>query len=95
MKPRSCGTSSRRPIIARWAKGVRDALDPEQNVVLFPGHNTDGTYLWPCELAYYVAKYHVRLPEAFVEHMASKNWMPPDPSEIDFEALYRGLPEDG
>jgi hypothetical protein len=67
---------------------VGDVLNPNNRVVLFPGENTDGVYIWPAELAYYVRKYHLRLPNELVERMASLNWQPPIEQEIDWEGLY-------
>src|SRR4051812_40591769 len=50
------------PNYSAMGKVTGDVLNPEEKVVLFPGTNTDGLYLWPAELAYYVRRYHVRLP---------------------------------
>ena len=33
---------------------------------------TDGEYLWPNELAWYVEKYNLRLPKDFEEHILKK-----------------------
>ena len=33
---------------------------------------TDGVYSWPTDLAYYVERYHLRLPDDFVAHVMSK-----------------------
>jgi hypothetical protein len=71
-------------------KVVRDALDSNSGVYLYPGANTDGLYVWPMELAYYVQKYHVRLPQHFLERMASLNWKPPTTAAIDYKKLYAG-----
>jgi len=35
---------------------------------------TDGVWLWPSVLAYYVAKYHVRLDPEFIDHARASNW---------------------
>lgn len=68
---------------------VGDELDPSAKVVLFPGRNTDGCYVWPSELVYYVRKYHVRLPQALIDRMKALNWQPPKKEEIDWKKLYR------
>lgn len=48
-------------------------------------HEADGTWAWYGDLAYYVEKYHVRLPNEFIEHMKMNNWMvsPEDTVDID------------
>ncbi|MDB5299221.1 MAG: hypothetical protein JWO87_884 [Phycisphaerales bacterium] len=79
------------PNYSAMGKVVRDVFDPENGAILFPGTNTDGVFLWPIELAYYVRKYHVRLPSDFLERMASRDWQPPSKSEINFESLYAGF----
>jgi hypothetical protein len=43
---------------------------------------TDGTWVWPGALLYYLATYHLRLPDAFVDDAARRNWRI-DPSTID------------
>ena len=47
---------------------------------------TDGVWLWPAVLIYYVSRYHVRLPENFVAHARSNRWTV-DVSQIDFKDL--------
>jgi hypothetical protein len=68
-------------------KVVRDGLDPASDVFLYPGGNTDGVYLWPMELAYYVEKYHVRPPEPFVRRMESLDWTPPRADSLHLDEL--------
>ncbi len=75
------------PNYSAMGKVVHDALDPESRAVLFPGSNTDGVYIWPIELAYYVRKYHIRLPQDFLDWMASRSWKPSAVKEIDYKTL--------
>lgn len=35
---------------------------------------SDGSYIWPGELGYYVRKYGVALPEEFVAHARARAW---------------------
>jgi hypothetical protein len=35
---------------------------------------TDGTWVWPGDLSYYVEKYGVELPPEMLEHMAACGW---------------------
>ena len=58
-----------------------------------PGYlRTDGTWVWPDELAYYIEKYHVELPDEFVRHMAAHGFIPPvppDDEELQIEGWKR------
>lgn len=35
---------------------------------------SDGEWLWPTSLAYYVREYHISLPEEFLKKMEQHNW---------------------
>lgn len=52
---------------------------------------TDGTWVWPSDLAYYVEKYHCALPEEFVAHMRSQGFKMPDQAEIDIDAIAKAF----
>jgi hypothetical protein len=71
------------------AKGgyVDDVLDSESTVPLLAHLFTDGEYLWRVDLAYYVEKYHLQLPDDFLTHMKSRNWLPPCEEEINLQLL--------
>lgn len=43
---------------------------------------TDGKYVWPSDLAYYLERYRVELPNDFLCHMRDNNWKIP-PVDID------------
>jgi hypothetical protein len=47
---------------------------------------TDGTWVWPGVLPYYLARYHLRLPERFVQFAEARGWKI-DPSAIDLKAV--------
>ena len=76
------------PVFSAMGRVVGDVLDPSAKVALFPGLKTDGLYVWPTELSYYVRKYHIRMPADFIERMASFNWQPPDQKELDWDGIY-------
>lgn len=48
---------------------VHDEIDPQGGVIGPLKVLTDGTWVWPSDLAHYVAKYHVRLPKEFIEQV--------------------------
>lgn len=65
---------------------VRDIFD-ETRIIGGLSIYTDGTWMWPSDLIYYVENYHVSLPDEFLNYMKSKNWSPPQENEIDFSKL--------
>jgi|ERR1039458_2120634 hypothetical protein len=58
---------------------------------------SDGEWAWPSDLPYFVAKYHVGLPEAFVEHAGDHGWKPPKLSDeklaLAADSLIEGEPD--
>ena len=56
-----CGTST-------------DAINPEKGIAGSPSVMTDGTWVWPGDLSYYVKNYRLELEPEFVFTMKSKNW---------------------
>jgi len=65
---------------------VEDVIEPGK-MIATPSVLTDGLWAWPEDLAYYVAMYHVELPEEFVSHMRQRKWEPPRPDEVVLEEL--------
>ena len=47
---------------------------------------TDGIWVWPGALLYYVSAYHVQLPESFLRRAAQARWTI-DPATFDREEL--------
>ena len=35
---------------------------------------TDGTWFWPAGLIHFIEKYHVLVPQEFIEHAARNQW---------------------
>lgn len=66
------------PTFAASGPMVDDVLDPSNKSVARLETATDGQWMWPRDLAYYVAKYHVELPEEFVRHMRARDWQVPE-----------------
>jgi len=48
---------------------------------------TDGIWAWPDSLRYYLESYHVALPEEFLTHVRNRNYVAPDPDEINIADL--------
>lgn len=81
-------------IIAYLVNGIRDevlfcgcyipdALDSEKSFCVAPGPVTDGVWLWPPDLAYYVRNYNVALPDEFIMHMSRNGWSLPALSDAE------------
>jgi hypothetical protein len=84
-----------RAAVRSWT-GRTDDPGPEP-VPLQPGLIlTDGTWVWPGVLPYYVAVYHLRLPARFLRFAEEHHWRI-DPSSIDPQGLswdaYDAVPE--
>lgn len=43
---------------------------------------SDGEWIWPASLAYYVREYHLELPSDFIRKMKDQNWQ--IPSSVKF-----------
>lgn len=65
---------------------VEDVLMPGR-FICCPHILTDGIWAWPADFAYYVEKYHVKLPIEFVECMQKNNWSVPDKGKICIDQL--------
>jgi hypothetical protein len=52
---------------------------------------SDGDWAWPSDLPFFVAKYHVGLPQEFVEHARDHDWRPPQLSEEELAAAVDSL----
>lgn len=70
-------------VLAACGSVVKDIVTPENGIVGTPDDVTDGVWLWPADLVYYVENYDLILDEAFVKHMAEQGWSVPEDLEID------------
>ena len=62
-----------------------DPLSDPPTMIGPPNARTDGVWLWPETLSYYVRRYHVRLPEELLAHMRQNGWE--CPQAVNHEAL--------
>jgi len=91
---RDVGSSEEAKIAAYLKSGIvfiarpgieRDVLN-DQHPVIGSGHLlTDGIWLWPDSLSHYVATYHLRLRDEFIDHLRARSWSVP--AEIDLRSL--------
>lgn len=74
-------------VLAACGEISKDVLHPEKGIAGTPDDMTDGKYIWPGDLAYYVMNYDLQLNKDFVDYMLSNNWLIPDNIEIDYDNL--------
>lgn len=77
--------------IAGVGEYARDVLAPEPRYTVSPSLLTDGVWLWRADLAYYIAKYQVAIPEEFVAQMRKNGWKVPDLSEDHALRLHQDM----
>jgi hypothetical protein len=82
-------------VIATTGRRVGDVLDPEHTDVADLAVLTDGEWVWPADLAYYVDRYGVALPAEFVSHMRALDWRPPELTDDELAALVVEMPKIG
>ncbi len=51
-----------------------DVIDETAGVAGTGSSCTDGIWLWPDDLAYYIRKYNIALPDDFMNTMKANNW---------------------
>ncbi|MCQ2467915.1 MAG: hypothetical protein MJ108_06020 [Saccharofermentans sp.] len=67
---------------------ANDVINPDRGEIGTLSAMTDGTWLWPGDLAYYVKNYKLKLPEAFLKTMEANEWSSKLKLEdIDFDSL--------
>jgi hypothetical protein len=73
-------------VVAVAGRDVDDVLDDSKVGVAPRDVRTDGVWIWPGDLSYYVRTYGIALPSEFVDHARSQGWEAP---ALDGEALAR------
>ena len=67
---------------------VNDVINPERGTAGDTSIYTDGKWIWPGDLSYYVRNYKLKLPDAFIDTMKSNNWkIPIKISNLDFNEI--------
>ena len=66
---------------------TKDVINPDNGISGCPDMLTDGIWLWPGDLAYYVKKYHLELDKNFIKTMMNNNWQVKEIPELDFDNL--------
>jgi hypothetical protein len=92
---RAKGLEDEDKIAGYLAHGVPGCVSPG---VTFDGLNpgppigslsilTDGKYSWFSDLVYYLQRYHIELPEEFVNHIRKQNYICVDEVDIDLDTV--------
>lgn len=74
------------------APGI-DVIDPTQPYVSPPHLLTDGRWVWPADLAHYVERYRVGVPDEFLADIEAAGWTI-EVSDEQIEAISEALIED-
>lgn len=75
--------------------GLReDRLDPSREPAVPYGYLTDGSWIWPMELAYYLEQHGVLPQDEFLEHIRASDFTAVEPDTAVAEAAYRVLKGD-
>ena len=78
-------------VLAATSQEVDDLLDKSALGVALASSRTDGEWVWPDDLSYYVRRYHVALPPNFVQRVRDLNYLPPTFSDEQLDDLIAGL----
>lgn len=54
---------------------TQDVINPENGDAGTSSTYTDGEWIWPGDLAYYVKQYKLKLPSEFVKTMENNGWI--------------------
>jgi hypothetical protein len=76
-------------VLATTGRLVDDILDPTQRGVALLETRTDGEWLWPGDLGYYLLTYHISLPLDFLEHARSLNFVAPQIDDARLQDIVR------
>ena len=67
---------------------VKDVVNPDNGIAGCPDILTDGVWMWPGDLAYYVKKYHLELGKEVVQGMEDSGWHIRNIFGIDYDNLH-------
>lgn len=70
-----------------------DVLGDERIQIGRYGTRTDGVWVWPFDLSYYVRTYNILLPAEFIERAAGFGWTPPVVTDERIDAIVEELTE--
>ena len=66
---------------------VTDVINPNNGISGCPELKTDGVWIWPGDLAYYVKNYHLKIDEEFIKNMQENSWHIENRLDLDFDNI--------
>ena len=82
-KDKICNYLRQGYVLAACGGVVKDVVCPEKGIVGSPDDITDGVWIWPADLVYYVENYDLLLDDAFINYMSEHEWNVPQNLEIN------------
>ena len=68
-----------------------DKKDPSKGNVVNIGIVTDGVWVWPLALNYYIEQYHLGIEEEFLKEIRSKNYQCPSITDGQLENIRKDV----
>src|SRR4051812_1371337 len=94
LKSRILGFLSGGGLVLRAPALREDRLDPSREEVVPLGYVSDGEWIWPLEMFYYLEQHEI-LPEAdFIAHMRARDFSAAEPPDEVLADAARQLTED-
>jgi len=76
--PKICGYLDKGRVVIDSSEILGDVIDPSKGSAGIAKAFTDGVWLWPGDLSYYVRNYKLKLPDEFIKTMIKNDWKVPD-----------------
>lgn len=78
--------------LALHSPGLRpDVLDPARAEAVPAGYATDGEWIWPLELSYYLEQHGILPPPDFLDHARARGYRAADPTPAQLTAASEQL----
>jgi hypothetical protein len=78
-------------VLSMRGRSVTDPLSTERSGLNDPDLVTDGVWVWPSVIGYFVYKYNLAVPGEFVDRMRQAQWDPPKPTPEQRRAVLEAL----
>ncbi len=70
---------------------VLDVFGQNKIIGLGPDFLTDGIWVWPNDLSYYIKNHYIEIPKEFLAHIISNNWTVPPKKNLDLSLVEANL----
>ena len=88
IKNRICNYLNSGVVIVACYGTSQDVIKPEKGAAGCPSMMTDGTWVWPGDLSYYVSSYSLGVNPDFLSFMVENNWsVPITEDSLDFDQI--------